>query len=68
MSVVAELWFTFKKDNYEKRFQRSKFANMAREDEEFRKVVLDIIDEEVIMKFDKRLGEASQYYDTEDET
>ena len=48
-----------------KRFQKSKFAGLAREDEEFRKVVLGIIDDEVIMKFDKRLGEASQYYDTE---
>ena len=37
---------------------------MAREDKEFRKAVMDIIDEEVIMRFDKRLGEASQYYDT----
>ena len=39
---------------------------MAREDDEFRKNVLEIIDEEVIMKFDKRLGEASQYYDEEE--
>ena len=30
-------------------------------------LVLEIIDDEVIMKFDKRLGEASQYYDTESE-
>ena len=59
-------WFTLKKGKYEKRFQKSKFAGLAREDEEFRKVVMDIIDEEVIMKFDKRLGEASQYYDTEE--
>ena len=60
-------WFTLKKGKFEKRFQKSKFATLAREDEEFRKVVLDIIDEEVVMKFDKRLGEASQYYDTESE-
>jgi len=56
-------WFNLKKDGYEKKFQKSKFADMAREDAEFRKVILDIIDEEVIMKFDKRLGEASQYYE-----
>ena len=60
-------WFTLKKGSYEKRFQKSKFADMAREDEEFRRNILEIIDEEVIMKFDKRLGEASQYYDTEEE-
>jgi RecA/RadA recombinase len=59
-------WFNLKTpDGYEKRFQKSKFADLARGDEEFRKKVLDIIDEEVIMKFDKRLGEASQYYDEE---
>jgi recombination protein RecA len=58
-------WFTLKRNGYEKRFQKSKFATLAREDKEFRKNILDIIDEEVIMKFDKRLGEASQYYDTE---
>lgn len=56
-------WFTLKKDGYEKKFQKSKFADIVREDEEFKKIVLDIIDEEVIMKFDKRLGEASQYYE-----
>jgi len=39
---------------------------MAREDSEFRAKVLEIIDEEVVMKFDKRLGDASQYYDEEE--
>ncbi len=59
-------WFNLKMpDGYEKKFQKSKFADLARDDEEFRKRILDIIDEEVIMKFDKRLGEASQYYDEE---
>ena len=56
-------WFTLKKDGCEYKFQKSKFAEMIKTDEKFKKVVLDIIDEEVIMKFDKRLGEASQYYD-----
>ena len=60
-------WFTLKKGEYEQKFQRAKFAEMAKEDEVFRKAILDIIDEEVIMKFDKRLGEASQYYE-ENET
>ena len=56
-------WFTLKKDGFEHKFQKSKFAELVKTDEKFKKVVLDIIDEEVIMKFDKRLGEASQYYD-----
>lgn len=60
-------WFTLKKDGYEKKFQKANFAQMARDDQEFRKVLLDIIDEEVIMKFDKRLGEASQYYEEREE-
>ena len=39
---------------------------MLQTNDKFKQRVLDIIDEEVIMKFDKRLGEASQYYDTEE--
>jgi len=61
-------WFTLARNGYEKRFQKSKFAGMARDDPEFRKHILEIIDEEVIMKFDKRLGEASQYYDAEEKS
>jgi len=58
-------WFKLSKDGYEKKFQKSKFAEITRTDEEFRQKVLEIIDEEVVLKFDKRLGEASQYYDEE---
>ena len=36
-------------------------------DEKFRSRVLQIMDEEVILKFDKRLGEASDFYGEEDE-
>jgi hypothetical protein len=32
------------------------------QDEEFRQTVLDIMDEEVIMKFDKREGSAEEFY------
>tara|TARA_R110000851_G_scaffold206903_1_gene358881 strand:+ start:261 stop:437 length:177 start_codon:yes stop_codon:yes gene_type:complete len=35
--------------------------------EKFRDRVLDIMDEEVILKFDKRQGEAADFYDIESE-
>ena len=35
--------------------------------EKFRDRVLDIMDEEVILKFDKRQGEAADFYDIENE-
>ena len=35
--------------------------------EKFRARVLDIMDEEVILKFDKRQGEAADFYDIENE-
>jgi len=54
-------------DGYEKRFQKSKFADLVREDPEFKSRILQIIDEEVIMKFDKKIGDASNYYDNEQE-
>ena len=50
------------------KFQKSKFVDTLRSDEQFKNRVLSIIDEEVVMKFDKRLGEASQYYDTEEKS
>jgi RecA/RadA recombinase len=54
-------------DGYEKRFQKSKFADLVRQDPEFKSRILQIIDEEVIMKFDKKIGDASNYYDNEQE-
>jgi hypothetical protein len=36
------------------------------EDELFRKKVLQIMDEDVIMKFDKRTGNAENFYETEE--
>ena len=57
-------WFTLAMGNGTTvKFQKSKFVNMLQTNDKFKQRVLDIIDEEVIMKFDKRLGEASQYYD-----
>jgi len=43
------------------KFQASKWADKL-SDENFRKNVLEIMDEEVIMKFDKREGAAEEFY------
>ena len=34
-------------------------------DEKFRQAVFDIMDEEIIMKFDKRIGSAEEFYEEE---
>ena len=60
-------WYTLLyKDGSEDKFQPSKWKNMLRS-EMFRERVLDIMDEEVILKFDKRQGEAADFYDIENE-
>ena len=58
-------WYTLQyKDGTEEKFQPSKWKNMLTS-QKFRDRVLDIMDEEVILKFDKRQGEASDFYDIE---
>jgi hypothetical protein len=60
-------WYTLLyKDGTEDKFQPSKWKNMLTS-EKFRARVLDIMDEEVILKFDKRQGEAADFYDIENE-
>ena len=59
-------WFSLDLgDGKTKKFQKKNWVNLLQTDEGFRKRVLEIMDEEVILKFDKRLGDASNYYDTE---
>jgi recombination protein RecA len=60
-------WYSLQyKDGTEEKFQPSKWKNMLT-NKKFRDRVLDIMDEEVILKFDKRQGEASDFYDIEQE-
>jgi recombination protein RecA len=60
-------WYTLQyKDGTEEKFQPSKWKNMLTNDK-FRDRVLDMMDEEVILKFDKRQGEAADFYDIESE-
>jgi recombination protein RecA len=47
-----------------KKFRSSDFSKEL-EDEEFRKTVLNIVEEELIIKFDKQTGNASNYYNLE---
>jgi hypothetical protein len=56
----------FKLEGYEKKFTGSQFANLVKTDEKFKEIVLDIMDEEVIRKFDAREVDASNFYENEE--
>jgi recombination protein RecA len=53
-------------DGSEKRFRSADFANELN-NQDFRKAVLSIVEEELITKFDKQTGNASNYYNIESE-
>ena len=60
-------WYSLEyKDGTEEKFQPSKWKNMLT-NQKFRDRVLEIMDEEVILKFDKRQGEAADFYDIEND-
>ena len=59
-------WFELVyEDGTTEKFQASKWQSKL-ENEKFRKRILTIMDEEVIMKFDKRIGEANEFYEEEE--
>jgi recombination protein RecA len=59
-------WFTLvKDDNSEEKFQRKQWIDKLQK-EDFRKSVLTIMDEDVIMKFKNREGNAIDFYDSEE--
>ena len=62
---VSGAWYQM--EGYDKKFQASKFAELLNTDVSFSKIVHDIIDEEVIRKFENKTGKASDFYDTEEE-
>ena len=66
----AGAWYTLATpDGYTKKFQPSKWTETIKGDEEFRKRIIQIMDEEIVQKFDKREGDASVFYeDPEDLT
>ena len=59
-------WFTLvKNDGSEEKFQRKMWTEKLQK-EDFRESVLTIIDEDVIMKFKNREGNAQDFYDSEE--
>jgi len=66
--VSSGSWYTLDMgDGNSVKFQPSKWKEKI-QDEAFRARILQLIDEEVILKFDKREGTAADYYDIEGET
>lgn len=65
--VSAGAWYTLKyEDGTEEKFQGSMWMDKL-QGEKFRSRILELMDEEVVLKFDKRLGDASEFYDDETE-
>lgn len=65
----AGAWFSLLDSNGEAvgpKFQASKWTERL-QDPEFRKTVMEIMDDEVIMKFDKREGNAADFYEENEE-
>jgi hypothetical protein len=63
----AGAWYTLKADDgYEKKFQPSKWSELVQTDEEFREHVIELMNQEVVQKFDKREGSAEQFYSDPD--
>jgi recombination protein RecA len=59
----AGAWYTLKTDNYEKKFQPSKWVELISSDTEFREHVEKIMDEEIIYRFSNRSGNATDFYE-----
>lgn len=59
-------WFTLKhSDGEEVKFQKKQWTSKLQE-EKFRTRVLELIDEEVILKFDRREGKAEDFYENQE--
>ena len=65
--ISSGSWYSLMmKDGTQKKFQPSRWMD-AMQDENFRIRVLEVMDEEVIQKFDQRDGEAEDFYGEVDE-
>jgi len=63
----AGAWFSLvHEDGEEVKFQASKWLNMLK-NEKFRNRVLQLMEQEIVMRFDKRQGEASEFYNLDEE-
>lgn len=65
--AVAGSWYTLTRGEYSKKFQPSRWVEILQNDPEFKQHVIDFMDEVVVQKFDKREGEASDFYEVDDE-
>lgn len=64
--IQSGAWYTMVfEDGSSEKFQASKWTDKMK-DEKFRQRVYQIIDEEIIYKFDTRQGKAEDFYETED--
>ena len=61
----AGAWFTL--EGYDKKFQAATFPKLMQTDPTFSKIVYDIMDEEVIQKFENKTGNAADFYGEEEE-
>ena len=60
-------WYTLDMGNGESvKFQPSKWKENIQE-EAFKARILELMDEEIILKFDKREGKATEFYDIEED-
>jgi recombination protein RecA len=63
----AGAWWTLKfEDGTSQKFQSAKWLEHMK-DEKFRSRVMQLLDEEVVLKFDERSVDASTFYDNDDE-
>jgi recombination protein RecA len=63
-------WYEIEVDGKPKKFQQANWDSLMKNDEAFNKTVLELMDNEVIVKFETREGNAKAFYsiDSEEET
>ena len=62
----AGAWYTLVfEDGKERKFQAKQWADLVKNDKDFGKRVLQVMDEEVIKKFQNKEGDASDFYEVE---
>jgi len=64
--ISTGAWYKLKyKDGTEEKFQGANWTNKL-QDKKFKDRILELMDEEVILKFDKRMADATSYYEEEE--
>lgn len=60
-------WYELEVNGKAKKFQEKQWVELMKSDEEFQKTVYDLMEQEVIVKFDNREGDAKAFYNLESE-